>query len=510
MGRALLPGLGAALGFGIAFGYLLTPGLSAMAAAGGALIVAAARRSPIALWVAACALGAGLAVPETLPSHYAFQLPNLREVTGRVLDIPEPRTKNVSFTLSVDTLGVDLLAYVPRHPAVGPGDQVKVIGRWGLPQPEGWRAGLARRGIHGLFWADEVEVLAPGPPSLARWASHVRQTLLSHLYRVAPEGTERASPALDLLAALLLGARGMFPSEEQQAFRTAGVAHVLALSGLHVGILVAGGWWLLGLVRVRPAWRYLVLVPAVGFYVLVGGARVSLIRAAIMFAVLGLFWLLLERGWVLRRWLDPVQGLALAATVVLLVWPWSALDTGFQLSFLATGGIVVLLPGWTGSDLRRRLPGWTRRAADLLAVTLCAQAGAVPVIGTVFGHVSPYGILANVVLVPWTGLLLWGGILVIALAALPISLPLTFLVEAVLVGPYLAIVQWVSGLPGASLVVGPGFGAWCLLAALGILLLRVIAEEPGSPCASPSRCRGPRGEDPLRAKRVAPRSPSVG
>lgn len=130
-----------------------------------------------------------------------------------------------------------------------------------------------------------------------------------------------------------------------------------------------------------------------------------------MFAVLGLFWLLWERGWVLRRWLDPLQGLSLAAIVVLALWPWSALDVGFPMSFLATAGIVLLLPSWTGSSLRARLPRWVRPAADLLAVTLCAQAGAVPVVGSAFGYLAPYGLVANLALVPWTAALLWAGLL---------------------------------------------------------------------------------------------------
>ncbi len=485
MGRALLPGLGVALGFGIAFGYLLYPGPLAVTAGGVALLLAAWRRSVVALWVAALALGLALPIRETLPAHLDFQLPNLREVTGRVMDIPEPRARNVSFTLVADTLPVRLLAYVPHAPRIGPGDRVRLVGRWGFPQPEAWRKSLARRGIHGLFWAAEAEVLALGAPGVLGWASRVRGELLAHLDRGVP------TPAADLLAALLLGVRGRLPDEDEEAFRMAGVAHVLALSGLHVGILAAGGWWLLGLVRLRPAWRYLLLVPAIGFYVFIGGARVSLIRAGIMFAILGLFWLLWERGWVLKKWLDPLQGLALAAIAVLVLWPWSALDAGFQLSFLATAGILVFLPGWTRSELRGRLPGWARRAADVVAVTLCAQAGAVPVIGTVFGYVSPYGVLANLLLVPWTGLLLWGGVLLVTLAALPVSLPLGFVAEGILVEPYLSVMRWIAALPGASLPVGLGFGTWCLFATLGILLLHAASKE-----AKPGLGRAPHRASP--------------
>ncbi len=465
MRRALLPGLGAALGFGIAFGYAFFPGPLALVPAGASFLLALGRRSALALWGAAFAVGLALPVRETLPPHLAFQLPNLREVGGVVLDLPEPRTKNASFTLAVETLGVRLLAYIPLGTELGPGDRVRLVGRWGVPQPPAWREALLRRGIHGLFWADGAEVEAPGGPGLLRLAWRVRGALLSRLDAGLP------CPAADLLSALLLGARGRLPDDEAEAFRRAGVAHLLALSGLHVGILAAGGWWFLGLLRVPRAWRYPLLIPAAGFYVLLGGARVSLLRAGIMFALLGLFWLLWERGWVLRRWLDPLQGLSLAAIVVLLLWPWSALDVGFQMSFLATAGIVLLLPGWTGSPLRGRLPRWVRPAADLLAVTLCAQAGAVPVVGSAFGYLAPYGFVANLVLVPWTGALLWAGLLALA------PLPLGVAVERAVVGPYLTVVRWLAALHGASLPVGPGFGAWCVLAAVGFLLLRALTDE---------------------------------
>lgn len=469
MRRALLPGLGASFGFGIAFGYLLFPGTPALLAAGAALLLAAWRRSALALWGAAFAVGLALPVRESLPPHLAFQLPNLREVRGTVLDLPEPRTKNASFTLAVQPLGVRLLAYVPLGSGVGPGDRVRLVGRWGIPQPRAWREALLRRGIHGLFWAEEAVVEAPGRPGPLRLAWGVRESLLARLDAGLPR------PAADLLSALLLGARGRLSEDEVEAFRQAGVAHLLALSGLHVGILAAGGLWVLGFLRVPRAWRYPLLVPAVGFYVLLGGARVSLLRAGIMFAALGLFWFVWERGWVLRRWLDPLHGLSLAALVVLVLWPWSALDAGFQMSFLATAGIVLLLPGWLGSALRRRVPRPVRPAVDLLGVTLCAQAWAVPVVGSAFGYLAPYGIVANLVLVPWTAVLLWAGLLAL------VPLPLGVALERAVVGPYLALVRGLAELPGASLPVGPGFGPWCLLAALGFLLLRALAEEREGP-----------------------------
>ncbi|MBC7093438.1 ComEC/Rec2 family competence protein [Candidatus Bipolaricaulota bacterium] len=471
MGQALLPGLAVALGAGAALGVAMPAGLGSLAVALALLVGAAWRRSVPLLWGAALLAGTALTVQEPVPPHLQWQLPLLRAVTGRVVDIPEPHARTTSVTLQPADLPVRLLAYVPGEARIAPGDLVALTGRWGPPSSDGWGEYLARRGIHGLFWTNEVTMVEPGGPGLLRWAAHVRERLLERLYATVP------ADGGDLLAAVLLGARGRLPQEEEQAFRTAGVAHVLALSGLHVGVFAAGGWWLLGLLRVRPAWRYLILVPAVAFYAVLGGLRVSLLRAAIMFAVLGLFWVLWERGWVLKRWLDPLQGVAVAALVVLIIWPWSALDAGFQLSFAATGAIIVFLPAWLRSSLRGRMPRWLRRPADLAAVTVCAQIGSMPIVGTAFGYLAPYGLLANLLLVPWTAAILWGGLLILVLSPLSFAPAVGSAIHTVLIAPYLSAVRWLSFLPGAALPVGPGFALWCGFAALGVLLLRAVQEE---------------------------------
>jgi len=471
LGRALLPGIAAALGFGVACGYLLFPGVWAVLAAGGTLALGASLRSTVALWAAAFALGLALPQKVPLPDHLAFQLPALEEVTGRVLDLPDPRAKTDALTLDPVTLPVRLLAYVPKGLELFPGDLVRLRGEFGVPSPPAWRSHLERRGVYGLFFAREVEVLHRGSRGLLGWAGRVRARLLSVVSSSVPE------PGGSVLAALLLGARGSLPEQDDQAFRAAGVAHVLALSGLHVGLLAAGGWWLLGLVRLPGTWRYLLLVPAVGLYVLLGGARVSLVRAGIMFAVLGVFWVLWAQGWVLRRWLDPVQGLALAAVAVILVWPHATLEAGFQLSFAATGAILLLLPHWTASPLRKRLPKGLRWPVDLLAVTACAQVGALPFLGASFGYVTPYGLVANLVLVPWTAALLWGGVVILALTWTPVAEPLGAILDRALVRPYLAAVRGAASLPGATLPVGPYFGLWCLFLALAVLILVAYIEN---------------------------------
>jgi len=481
MGRALLPGIAAGLGFGLAFGQFSYLGPWSLPLSAFFLLLAISRKFVPFLWASSFLLGMGLIHPANVPKHLELQLPLLRECRGIVIDLPEPTAKRLSFTVELETLGVRLLAYGPQEVLVYPGQKVRLFGRYGVPEPEGWREYLVRRGIYGLFWADRVEFLSESQGGLLFWTARARETLRGLLFRLP----ERARA---LLSALLLGSRGLLTSEEKEAFRQAGVAHLLALSGLHVGILVAGGWFLLRLLRLPRAWRYFLLIPAVGLYVLIGGLRISLLRAAVMFGVVGVFWMLWECGLVAKAWLDPLQGLSLAAFIVLLIWPWSALDAAFQLSFSATTGIILLLPSWTDSALRRRLPHVPRYFLDLVVVTVCAQLGVLPFLGATFGYLAPYGLLANPLLIPWTTVLLWVGILGLPFLAISQTQVWAGRILAGLSAPYLWVVEKLGKLPGAVLPVGEGFALWYLLALLALLMLRASQEEvllPRGPGSTP-------------------------
>ncbi len=489
--RALLPGIAAGVTLGAAASLQGFGGWWGVAAAVGVLPCVLLLRRPALLWLVALFVGLALPQPAAPPPHVLHQLPLLTQVTGRVVGVPDPRERSTQVTLELEisSTPVRALAYLPPGSVVAPGDRLAVRGRWQAASPPGWAVHLARRGVHGMVLAESATVTEPGPGGPLRWAHGVRTQLLTRLNAAFPgEGAA-------FLSALLVGARGLMAPEQSDAFRAAGVAHLLALSGLHLGLLVAGCWWLLGRVRIPPPARYLILVVLVGAYVLITGARVSLVRAAIMFSCVGVFWALWHRGYMLRRWWDPLQGLSLAAIVVVIIWPWSPADTAFQLSFLATAAILLLLPGWLSSDLRAGLPGWARRPADMLAVTVCAQLGALPVVGSVFGHVALYGLLLNVLLIPWTAAILWGGVAVLALGPW-----LGVWVERWLVDPYLALVEWIAALPGAELPVGPAFGRWYALALVGVLMLYVVAGQRGMagrgawvPLASTGSEPAPRG-----------------
>ena len=163
-----------------------------------------------------------------------------------------------------------------------------------------------------------------------------------------------------LAQALLLGLRGRLPPEVVEAFRSTGTSHLLAISGLHVGVLLvlslgAAGWWF----GKRRQLYLLLPLASIWFYALVSGLPVSVVRAAIMGSV---FLAALALG----RPRSVLPSLALAAAVMAAIDPQVLNQVSFQLSFAAMAGIVLVLPyqariAETITDRLNITGGWRRQ-----------------------------------------------------------------------------------------------------------------------------------------------------
>lgn len=140
-----------------------------------------------------------------------------------------------------------------------------------------------------------------------------------------------------LACALLLGNKSFLQGTLARDFERAGASHMLALSGMHVSILIGALGLLLGKLRVHRKARAVLLVAASVGYLLLTGVSVSALRAVAMMCTLQLSYLLASDN-------DTLTSLGLVGAAILLLDPFSACDTGFILSFLATFGIVVLVP----------------------------------------------------------------------------------------------------------------------------------------------------------------------
>ena len=253
------------------------------------------------------------------------------------------------------------------------------------------------------------------------WFDRLRASALEHL-SLGPDARVN-----EVLQGVVVGDTQGIDEGWMLAFRRSGTAHMLSVSGLHVAALAA---IMMGLARLAraPRWLGFLLAAAAALFLIpFVGASPPVIRSAVMIVVV------LTGYWV-GRGRDQWQVLALAAIVVLALNPFALFDVGFQLSFAAFVGMLVLLGPL--QRLLRRLPD---AIGSSLAVSLAAGLGTAPVSLVVFGQTSLVSPLANLLVVPTLPLVtgcgmasvflgfVWSGFAV-AMDALA-SLPMTWTIQ---------------------------------------------------------------------------------
>ncbi len=229
------------------------------------------------------------------------------------------------------------------------------------------------------------------------WCESLRLSL------VATVSTHVKGEAGALLNAMLLGAREELSDSTRLDFQRAGVSHLLALSGLHIGILALlcdRLFWAFGAdKRIRIAATLLLLL----LYLMITGGSLSTVRAVLMILMLYLAFFCKETS-------DPLTSLCLAAALILLWQPYAIFSTSYQMTVLATFGILAfgraqhmllsILPkrkGRVGFLLRG-----VRAVLSSLLVTCCAGLFVLPVQWITFGEMSVITPLSNIILIPLT------------------------------------------------------------------------------------------------------------
>ena len=275
---------------------------------------------------------------------------------------------------------------------------------------------LARRDIYlsAFVWDAEkikkVELADREGTWLRHRIEHVRRTVGGFF------DEQLSAKSAAILRALIIGDKSRLDPELRDSFTRVGVAHVLAISGLHIGLvatLAYGAWWWL-LARSQyvllmwsvPKLAALFTLPVVLLYAGLAGGSVSTLRAVIMVAVFLTALLLDQKEEVFRS-------LALAALSVSLIWPGAVFDVSFQLSFVAVLAIFLGLhrfrAWWDNRDetravhpspWRRRLRRW---AILYGLVSLSATVGTLPLVATYFHIVPLLGFAANLLVVPFLG-----------------------------------------------------------------------------------------------------------
>lgn len=251
---------------------------------------------------------------------------------------------------------------------------------------------LRRRGINGLLRMDAPLIREETPTGVLAWR------------RAWMEGMEDATRALfapreaDLLVSVWTG-RSQLSEEGAASFRALGLSHLLAVSGLHVGILFGFMRAALGrFVRKSSAERIALLL--LFAYAWIIGFPLSVVRATLMVAVLT------AAKWV-RRGYDPVTALLFAGTLILCLWPGSVADAGFHLSLAGVGAMVWLHPLLFARKPPRSIAGeWALTALAVQLMTL-------PLLLWHMGEAPVAALLANALLLPLFSLFVTGALPVV-------------------------------------------------------------------------------------------------
>lgn len=383
-----------------------------------------------------------------------------------VADYPMARTRTVRYTAEIcaviDSMvipagGKVYLYFLPDsiHPMPTFGDTLLVrthIRRGQSIAGFDYGTYLRRQGIvgTGMVWRNQWHLIAHTSPPFSspkQW----QHALLERYRRCGLQG-----PTLNTVAALTLGYKEDLDRETTRIFQRAGAAHILAVSGLHTGIIysilliiltLGGRFNPLYEQPVRRCLQSLLIIVSMWLYAALTGLTPSVVRSVLMLT-------LVEIGRMCYRQSLSLNTIAAAAFLILLIRPLDLFSVSFQLSFAAVVALLAfsrdfahLLP--TARIRPLPLQRIVRYIVDLLAVSLAAQLGTLPIALYYFGQCSNYFLLTNLLVIPLAWLIVVSSFLLLLVGSIPyIGIAVAWLCQT-LTGALISSVSWIESLPGA-------------------------------------------------------------
>lgn len=491
---------------------LLGIGLGAAALAG-AVAGLALRRAAVAallLGLGSIGLRATLAVYLAGPGTGVMALPvGSGEWDGGVVDVSSPSgTEQRAFVRlsSADQSSEwQVYAWLPRHPALVPGDRIVVRGTLKAPptDADGFAGFLESRGAVGTLKAHALE-LTGSESGFAAAVERLRWGLDRMMAGAIPE------PEAGLAAGILIGLRERVGRAVSDDFTATGLTHVVAISGWNIALVAGIATAMLRATGMGRRPRSLVVIVAIVAYTILAGAEASVIRAAVMG---GVVIVARESG----RPSGAAAALGLAAWGLLLVQPRMIDDIGLQLSLAATAGLLAL-----GSHAEAGVRRLTRAHAprwfcETLGVSLAAQLATLPLILLHFGRLSLVSPLANLLVapvVPAAMLGAAGGVLLGPLLVTPVA---ALLAAPVLLAAWLPLAAMTRGasllarvplanveLPAPFDMVAAAAALMALVAALRVVRRRrswATSASAAPPWEASASAVPPRAASPVRRSR---------
>ena|GEM_PF-1235494 len=354
-----------------------------------------------------------------LPHHFSGEEANPQELLVIISYFDEKERFWDCYTTVItrkDSIGQsaargNLLLRIPKNTSYIPSNRDLIQGVFRIRVPEqasapfdfNWRKMLHHRNIHYYSYLDTTryKLILKSPPSLLE---QTRNQIDNMIHTLVP--STRDYP---VASAMLLGLRKKMDPELYQAYSGTGAVHILAVSGLHVGIIAHIFQVLFGFIsykgRKLKVLQVVLILTVIWLYTFLTGASPSILRSAVMFS-------LLHCSRLMQRDAPPLNVLAAAAFILLFINPFDIYNLGFQLSFLAMAGIFILYEPIrsfinTGNKVVQGL--W-----KVLAVSMAAQLLIYPLIAYHFHQFAFYFWLTGLLSTPFSYLILICGMLSLA------------------------------------------------------------------------------------------------
>ncbi len=342
------------------------------------------------------------------------------------------------------------------------GDELIIAGKLVRPDDEtnlsgfSYRAYLKGKGIDAIFTSKEQDLYVKTGESknllaiIRRFLFKLRKNS-DRIVRAHLNGTAR-----NVIESVVLGLRSGMPREEKDVFKKTGTMHILAVSGLHVGVVGGAFLGMLYFLRCpRKTSYWLTMIIILSFAVFAGG-RASSMRAAIMGTLL-----LISR--VMERNHDPLNALFLSAFLAVFVYPMQVLQAGFILSYIAVLSILYVTPlsdSFLSVPKRKHKESKMYRAKRIilnsLSVSLAVWIGMLPITARYFNIITPSMVLANLLAIPVLFMLVTLGAVLIFTGLFAILSPITecvgFLIKAITT-IFFNIMRTLSHVPFSSIEV---------------------------------------------------------
>jgi competence protein ComEC len=355
--------------------------------------------------------------------------PDTSVFAGTLTDYPLEKENSYMLTIKInyrvtsqkkEQTGGTLLLYEKKDPSIQrylPGDNLVIkctpqeIKNRGNPNEFDYKFFMETHGIRYSAYIRSQDVIShviPRNRKLRYRALIIREKLIS-MYRERGITGER----LALVAAIILGQKNMLEPEQKQNFMKAGVMHIMAVSGLHAGILSLFIFNVLFFMKRRlRILRVVLTIIILWSFAFVTGLTPSVMRATLMFSFL-------HSGNLMKRRVNSINSVLASAFILILLKPSVIFETGFLLSYSA---VLFIITFYQSVYSKIEIKNWfSDKIWQSVVVTIVAQAGTLALTVMLFNRFPTYFIISNIIIVPLSSLLIIAGSLV------PLTYPVEFL-----------------------------------------------------------------------------------